>query len=796
MKKYQPQEIEQKWQKKWAKDGLYTSDLTKPNKFYCLAEFPYPSGDLHMGHWFTFGGADIFARFKRLQGYQVFFPNGFDAFGLPAENAAIKHNIHPKDWTIANIARMKEQFASMGASFTFDHEVVTCFPEYYKWNQWIFLRMLERGLAYRGKYLSNWCDICQTVLANEAVEGGACWRCGTEVIQKEVEQWFFKITGYAQRLIWSDPPPVNWPKALRDAQNSWIGRSEGVIIKFGDIEVFTTRPDTIFGATFLVLAPEHPLVLKLATKDQQRAITAYRKQSIKKSELDRKENKDKSGVFTGSFVLNPLTKEEIPVWVADYVLPGYGTGAIMAVPAHDARDFEFAKKHNLSIRQVVVAIDRVPRSLSPLAASYEDEGQLVNSGEFTGQSSPEARKNISDYIERNQLGRKMVYYHLHDWSISRQRYWGTPIPVIHCPKCGIVPVPDKDLPIELPYDVDYTPKGKPPLASNEAWLKVTCPQCGAEAQRDPDTMDTFVDSSWYFFRYLSPNLDSEPFEKELAKKIMPVNIYFGGAEHTLGHTLYSRFFTKFFHDSGLTDLEEYALRRVNHGIVLGPDGQKMSKSRGNVVNPDEEVKKYGADAVRVHLAFFMPYDGTGSWISERIWGSYRFLERVWEMFDKVGGEELSNTDKVHLNRTIQKVTNDIEAVKFNTAVAALMEWLNYLSRKNKAGKLEYQTLLLLLAPFAPHMAEELWQMAAQKESVHSQPWPKFDERYLEEEQVTIAVQVNGKVRGSIVVPREVIGNQQEVEKQSLASERIQKFLSGQPPKKVIYVQGKVLNLVV
>ncbi|MBI4040172.1 leucine--tRNA ligase, partial [Candidatus Daviesbacteria bacterium] len=550
MKKYLPSEIEAKWQKKWVEDSLYRVDFSsaKPKK-YILVEFAYPSGDLHMGHWFTFVAGDIYARFCRMLGCEVFLPNGFDAFGLPAENAAITRHIHPKDWTYDNIKRMKQQFGSMGASYDWEHEVITSDSKYYRWNQWIFLKMLEKGIAYQGRALANWCPKDQTVLANENIEAGKCWRCGTEVIQKEVEQWFLKITDYADRLIWPQIPSVDWPEAVRAGQNNWIGRSEGVLIKFGEIGVFTTRPDTIFGATFLVISPEHPLLKKLVKAEQKVEVEAYLKQVSKKSELERKENRQKSGVFTGSTVKNPLTGQEIPVWVADYVLMGYGTGAIMAVPAHDQRDFEFAKEFDLPITRVVIPesdqlrgpVGLHPRpmsspsttsaalstsslrdagtrrgppapatpdlSVSPAALdrAYEGEGTLINSGEYDGMSSAEAREKISDYIEKHHLGQVKINYHLHDWSISRQRYWGTPIPVIHCSECGIVSVPEKDLPVELPYEVDFTPQGKPPLASNKEWLKVTCPKCGGQAERDAETMDTFVDSSWYFFRYLSPD---------------------------------------------------------------------------------------------------------------------------------------------------------------------------------------------------------------------------------------------------------------------------------------------------
>jgi len=813
MKKYIPSEIEARIQEKWAKEELYKTDLIKPKKFYVLAEYAYPSGNLHMGHWFTWAGADIYARFKRLQGYNVFFPNGFDAFGLPAENAAIKNNIHPEDWTLSNVKKMKEQYATMGASFSFDHEVITCLPEYYKWNQWIFLKMLEKDLAYQKKSMSNWCNQCQTVLANEGVEAGACWRCGTEVVQKEVEQWFLKITDYAEKLLWpfdsaQGNSSVDWPQSLRDSQNNWIGKSEGVTLKFdiedtdSKLEVFTTALDTIFGVTFMVVSPEHPIIKEPISAE----VKEYINKALSKSEIDRMSTeKEKTGVFSGKYAINPLNGVKIPIWVADYVLMSYGTGAVMGVPGHDSRDHEFAIKYKIPIKPVIKPIKEAKNTqveadgfwdYQEIKTKFAKDSILVESGEFNGLASSEAKKALEEYIEKKKIGQRKIQYHLHDWSISRQRYWGTPIPIIHCPKCGVVPVPESDLPVKLPREVDYTPKGKSPLASNEEWMKVKCPKCKEDARRDPDTMDTFVDSSWYFFRYLSPDLANVVFDTEIAKKIMPVNTYFGGAEHNLGHTLYSRFFTKFFKDLGLTELDEYAQKRINHGIVLGADGNKMSKSKGNVVNPDEEVKKYGADAVRIHVAFFMPYEGSsGPWISERIWGPFRFLERVWNLFDKVTEAELSKKDLIILNQTIKKVGEDIDGIRFNTAVAALMEWLNYLSRKDKVGGIEYKTLLVLLAPFAPHITEELWEVLGEKESIHNQPWPQIEEKYLSNEKVTIVIQVDGKLRDNLVIESDLINNQSDIENLAKKSPRVQKCIDSAKIIKVIYVPGKIINFV-
>lgn len=848
MRKYFPKDIEAKWQEKWKESNIYGTDLSKPDqeKFYVLAEYAYPSGDLHMGHWFTWSGADVFARFKRMQGYNVFFPNGFDSFGLPAEGAAIKRNIHPQDWTEANIERMKKQYMTMGPSFEFYGDLASHKANYYKWNQWIFLKMFEKGIAYKGKYLSNWCPFDQTVLANEAVEAGKCWRCGNEVEQKEIEQWFFKITEYADRLLWENTDKevsngVRWPVSVRTAQNDWIGKSEGINITYDikdsqeKVEVFTTRPDTNFGATFIVLAPEHPLIEKIVTEENKDKVSNYIKKAQKKSELERKENKEKTGVFTGAYAINQLTDYEMPIYVADYALMGYGTGAVVGVPGHDIRDFEFAKAMGLKIVRVVVGPDGDASEIAELKQVQEKDGKMVNSGFLDGLNIHDATAKIMDYIEEKGWGKKTFTYHIHDWSVSRQRYWGTPVPMIHCPKDGIVPVPESDLPVLLPYDVDFQPKGKPPLASNEEWLKVKCPKCGGEAEREAETMDTFVDSSWYFFRFLNTDYDKAPFDIEVARKIMPVDIYFGGAEHTLGHTLYSRFFTKFFKDLQYCDIDEYALRRINHGTILGPDGSKMSKSRPeSVVNPDEEVKKYGADTIRLYLAFLMPYEATGPWDRERVNGPYRFLQRVWGLIDKVNmgdqgnkqslpfadakgrGDMLSDNDLREMNKTIKLVTDDIENIKFNTAVAFLMQYLNYLSAKEKVARQEYKTLLKLLAPFAPHITEELWQIVnrdslivdgkLQKESderrttndepnwsIHQQSWPKFDEKYLQDETSVIVIQVNGKVRDNFVLPKNV--SEKEVLEKARSSEKVSKFITGEI-KKTIFVPDKILNIVI
>ena len=770
MKKYISSEIEPKWQKKWSKDGLYLTDLSDTkNKYYVLVELPYTSGDLHMGHWFTFTMGDILARFKKRQGFNVLFPNGFDAFGLPAENAAIKNKIHPRDWTYDNMERMRAQFETLGTSIDWTKTMMACDPKYYKWNQWIFLKMLEKGLAYRGKLLSNWCPQDQTVLANENVEDGKCWRCGAQVEQKEIDQWFFKITAFADRLLWEEPPQADWPKHLREGQNNWIGKSEGLILDFDGIKVFTTKPETTDGATFVVISPEHSLLANLTTKQKQKEVENYVQAAKKKTELDRKENKEKTGVFTGSFVKNSVSGKEIPVWVADYVLMGYGTGAIMAVPFADERDRQFAEKFKLPV--------------------------------------------VKTSFKATPKGQKQTNYHLHDWSISRQRYWGTPIPIIYCDKCGIVPVPEKDLPVELPYELSSSASQS---KVTEDWLRVECPKCGGPAKREVETMDTFVDSAWYFFRYLDPENDTEIFDKKVVKNWMPIEIYIGGPEHTLGHALYSRFFTMVFKDLGLISFDEYAKKRIHHGTILGPDGARMSKSRGNVVNPDVEVKSYGADAIRLYLMFLGPFDIVTPWNPTGVNGTYHFLQRIWSLYDKVSSDSSSSTqndnnedslnpqDLKMMHKTIKKVTEDIDVLKYNTAISALMEWLNHLSKKDKISQEEYKTLLLLLAPFAPHITEELYQTVILRtesegskfHSIHQQPWPKFNDKYLIEEQINLVVQINGKVRDVILIQNDIKDSRKDIETKAFESPKVQKFLKGKSVEKVVYIPGKIINFVV
>ncbi len=804
MSKYQPKEFESKWREVWQKEKLsdFVMDEGK-QKYYTLVELPYTSGDLHIGHWFTFVPADVLSRYKRMAGNNVFFPIGYDSFGLPAENAAIKRKVHPKDWTMKNIETMTAQFQTMGTMLNWKDVVVTCEPAYYRWNQWIFIKMFERGLAYRGKMLSNWCETDQTVLANENIENGKCWRCGNPVVQKEVEQWFLKITDYADKLVWPENPKEDWPVSVRVGQNNWVGRSEGVELIYEldtqgkeKITVFTTALDTIFGVTFLVLAPEHPIVSHI--KDAK--VQAYVERAKKKTEEQRKvDAKDKSGVFTGLYAVNPLNGEKVPVWVADYVLMSYGTGAVMGVPGHDSRDHEFAKKFAIDIKTVVKPTNNAIKLEEDGFWDYEDikkhseEAALFNSGEFDGLTSKDAKKKLENYLEDKKIGVKKVQYHLHDWSISRQRYWGTPVPMVHCDDCGIVPVAEKDLPVELPYEVDFTPQGKPPLATNEKWLNTTCPKCGKAAKRDAETLDTFFDSAWYWFRYLSPQYEKGPFDKEIAKKLTPVDVYFGGSEHTLGHTLYARFFTKFFKDLGLIDYDEFAKKRIQHGVVLGPDGNRMSKSKGNVINPDDVVGEYGTDAVRMYLCFMMPYEATGPWSDKTIAGVYRFLKRVWEKYDN--DTETDDIDLVSkLQQVISKVGNDIDRMKTNTAIAAMMEFMNHWDKSSGLSKENKKKFLKILAPFAPHMTEEIWRSKlGEKESIHLSDWPEVDKKALIVDALEIPVQVNGKVRAVVSVP--VSASEDMVVKKAVEEAKVKDLIAGKSYK-TFYIKGKILNLVV
>jgi leucyl-tRNA synthetase len=807
MKKYNPNKIEKKWQSQWEKKVLFNtkdSEGDKPN-YMLLTEFAYPSGDLHIGHWYAFALPDILARYLRMNGKNVLYPTGFDAFGLPAENAAIERDISPKDWTEKNIKYMTKQLKSMGTTFDWSRAVSTIDPEYYKWTQWMFIKIYEKGLAYRAKINVNWCPKDKTVLANEQVINGSCDRCSTEVIQKELSQWMFKVTEFADSLA-SDLNELDWPKVTKTAQRNWIGRSVGAELEFRisnskfRIKVFTTRQDTLFGATYIVLAPEHELLennnLGITNYEE---VKEYIEKAKRKTELQRKEDAgEKTGIeLKGIKAINPITNEEMPVWVADYVLKSYGTGAIMAVPAHDARDSEFAKKFKLPIKKVIVpeALASAVRSVEDIAAGaradlrveidmWDGEGELMNSGEFNGMKSEIARKKITEKLKSEGAAEFKINYRLHDWIISRQRYWGTPIPMVFCKKCEYQPVSEKDLPIELPNLKDYKPSddGRSPLSKAEKWLKVVCPKCGGDAERETDTMDTFVDSSWYFLRYTDPNNKNEFAARDKMDKWLPVPHYIGGAEHNTMHLLYSRFFAKALSKLGYVDFNEPFLKRRNRGIILGPDNQKMSKSKGNVVDPDKEVEKFGADAVRMYLAFMGPYEHGGPWSPGGITGVYRFLNRVWKLSEKIKDQNSKDIDSV-INKTVKKIGEDIEKLSFNTGVSELMKLLNEIE-KNLISKENYEKFLKLLSPFAPHISEELWhEVLGHKTSIHLEPWPEYDDSVLEEYTINLPVQINGKLRDVIVVEKDI--TEAKLKDIVLGSEKVKKHIDKRKIKKFI-----------
>ena len=813
--KYNPQEIEKKWQQRWAEDRLYevSEEGSKP-KWYALTMFPYTSGDLHIGHWYAMAPSDVHARFKRMQGYNVLHPMGFDAFGLPAENAAISRGIHPFTWTMQNIDNMRRQLKSMGAIYDWSREVITCLPEYYRWTQWFFLKLYENGLAYRGKAPVNWCPHCQTVLANEQVVEGFCERCGAAVIRRDLEQWFFRITRYADELM--EHNGIDWPERIKLMQKNWVGRSEGTEISFAldhpgveekEIRVFTTRPDTVFGVTFMVLAPEHPLVAKLTSPDKRAEVEEYVARSRRRTEIERlSTEREKDGVFIGAYVINRLNGERVPIWIADYVLLSYGTGAVMAVPAHDERDFAFAQRYNLPIRVVVAPPGWRGEELEQ---AYTEPGTMVNSGKFNGLPSQQGIEAISDFLEKKGWGKRTITYKLRDWLISRQRYWGAPIPMVYCPNCGIVPVPEKDLPVLLPEDAEFKPTGESPLKYCEQFVNTTCPRCSAPARRETDTMDTFMCSSWYFLRYASPKFDNAPFDAERVRYWLPVDLYTGGAEHAVMHLFYARFFIKALRDMGLVNFGEPFTRLFNQGVIIA-ERQKMSKSRGNVITPDAYVSELGADAVRAYLMFIGPWEQGGEWNDSGISGVSRWLNRVWNLMGgySQGGEVSPTVGKKaerQLSRlthqTIKKVTEDMEKLRFNTMLAALMEFTNYLTRVKEEGVVNLShwgeaidTLLLLLAPTAPHLAEELWQQRGHSYSIHNQNWPRWDEALAKDEEITLVVQVNGKLRDRIMVPVSI--TEAQAKQLALQSKRVKAYLEGKKVIKTVYVPGRLVNLVV
>ena len=809
--RYDASTIERKWQERWAADGLYKTDLADARaKFYFLTMLPYTSGDLHVGHWYAMAPSDAAARYKRMRGKNVFFPIGFDAFGLPAENAAIKRGIHPRTWTYANIDRMRGQLKSMGAMFDWSHEAITADPAYYRWNQWFFLKMHERGLAYRKQAPANWCPNDQTVLANEQVVNGVCERCGTPVIQKDLEQWFFRIREYADELL--DFSQMDWPEPIATMQRNWIGRSEGIEVEFGldvpgvdqkSIRVFTTRPDTIFGVTFMVLAPEHPLVAQITTPEQRDEVEAYADAARHQTEIERlSTEREKTGVFTGAYCTNLFNGRSVPIWIADYALLWYGTGAVMGVPAHDQRDFEFASKYGLEC-PVVIAPPNWDGE--PLAEAYTAPGSMVNSGQFDELTNEDGKGAVTDFAEAKGWGQRTITYRIRDWLISRQRAWGTPIPMIYCPKDGIVPVPDDQLPVVLPDDAEFLPTGKSPLARHEGFVNTTCPKCGEPARRETDTMDTFMDSNWYFVRYLSPHSDASPVDRELGERWLPVDQYTGGAEHAVMHLLYARFFWKVMRDIGAVRGAEPFLRLFNQGQILGPDGQRMSKSRGNVVSPDEQVARYGADTIRCYLMFIGPWEDGGPFRLDGISGIERWLQRIWNLaivepqFGHPNDAAARDLRRL-THQTVRRVTQDFERFRWNTAIAALMEMGNGLSRAREARPVDrdawqdaVEKMLMMIAPLAPHIAEELWSRTGRPYSIHQQSWPEWDEALVLEDEITLIVQVNGKVRDRITAPADIA--EADARALALASEQVQKHLGGKQPRQVIYVPGKLVNIV-
>ena len=835
--RYNPSIIEPKWQQKWEESLLYRrDDESDAEKYYFLTMLPYPSGDLHTGHWYPMTPSDAGARYKRMNGYNVWFPIGFDAFGLPAENAAIKHNVHPHKWTLSNIERMRGQLRQMGAMFDWEHEAVSCLPGYYQWTEWFFRKFYDMGLAYREEAPVDFCPTCNTTLAREQVwgEDRHCERCGTPVIIKNLAQWKFRITDYADELL-DGLDTIAWPERVKTMQRNWIGRSEGVEFEMKiegrdelSFRVFTTRPDTTFGMSFAVLAPEHPLVEQITTTGQQEAVRDYVDAAKRRSELDRQTDAgDKTGVFTGAYAINPVNGQPVAIWIADYVLMSYGTGAIMAVPAHDERDFEFARKYDIPTPIVIVdqalfdagdadMWNEAASETLEAAFSQKEGGVMVNSNSFDGLPWPQSFDSTAQWLEAHAAGERKTNYRLHDWLISRQRMWGAPIPIIYCPDCGTVPVPYEDLPVLLPEDAEFSPTGESPLKYHEGFRYVKCPQCGGDAERETDTMDTFLCSSWYQYAYVTPywkdgetlSPDDTPWNPPEGEYWLPVDQYTGGIEHATMHLLYSRFFTKVMRDAGLVDFDEPMLRLFNQGMILGEDGVKMSKSKGNVINPDDYVNKYGADSVRAFLMFIGPWEQGGPWNPRAIEGVQRFLQRVWSLIidapRSTNDAEPTVKQIAALRRsthqTIIKVTDDYENFKFNTMIAALMGFSNTLVEAKKTAVFGTEawdeaiaSLLLLMAPAMPHISEELWSRLAKPYSIHTQAWPVGDPELAKEDVVEIAIQVMGKVRDRIEVPADA--DKARLEEAALASERVQKWIEGKTIRKVIVVPGRMVNIV-
>ncbi|KPK41804.1 MAG: leucine--tRNA ligase [Omnitrophica WOR_2 bacterium SM23_29] len=815
--------IEPKWQRFWFKErNLFKVDeRSAKEKYYCLVMFPYPSGDLHVGHGRNYIIGDCVVRYKLMHGYNVLSPMGWDAFGLPAENAALRSGVHPKEWTLKNVKRMKEQLFQWGCGYDWDREVTACLPDYYKWTQWVFLKLYKKGLAYKKLGAVNWCPSCQTVLANEQVINGACERCDTKVIEKDLEQWFFKITDYAQRLLDDLVLLEEWPERVRVMQQNWIGHSEGVNIDFpvvGGNEVFTcftTRVDTIYGATFMVLAPEHPKIKELIkdSPDKHKILSFIEKVRAQSKAQRQAAGVEKEGIFSGRYALNQINGEKIPIWIANYVLMEYGTGAIMAVPAHDQRDFEFAKKYKLPIR---VVIDNPNEHLEgeKLKTAYVEEGIMINSAQFNGIRSQEAIGKIADYMEQKKIGKRAVAYRLRDWLISRQRYWGAPIPIVYCKSCGTVPVPESDLPVLLPEAVKIKPTGESPLKDIPKFLNTTCPKCKGKAIRETDTMDTFVDSGWYYLRYLSPKDDKHAFNSEIVNRWIPVDQYIGGVEHAIMHLLYSRFITKVFYDLALVKFKEPFKRLFTQGMII-KDGAKMSKSKGNVVSPDELIAKYGADTVRLYTLFIGPPEKDAEWNDRGVEGAWRFLNRVWRLVNVIielrpkasHAEKIEAISDSNLRRkthsTIKKVTEDMEGdFHFNTAISSIMELVNeiYLALAEKAKaslaiiEEAVKTVVILLAPFSPHICEEMWYLLGNKPSIFDLSWPKYDESALEVEEITMVVQINGKVRSKVLVASDC--GEEELKKVVLENSRVKDWVANKPIKNFIVVPNRLVNIVV
>ena len=860
--RYQPHAIEEKWQRLWKQDQTFRvrEDPAKP-KYYVLEMFPYPSGRIHMGHVRNYSIGDVVARYKRMRGFNVLHPMGWDAFGLPAENAAIERGIHPEIWTQENILYMKTQLQRMGLSYDWEREIATCEPEYYRWNQWIFLQFFKKGLAYKKSSFVNWCPSCETVLANEQVIDGACWRCDSAVVQKELEQWFFRITRYAEELLGDLEKLSGWPDKVATMQRNWIGKSIGAEIDFplvgheGALKIFTTRQDTIYGATFVSLAIEHPLALRLSQgTTQEQAVKAFIERFRAVSQAKRgAEEGEKEGVFTGAYCRNPFSGENIPIYLANFVLMEYGTGAVMAVPAHDQRDFEFAKRYDLPIRVVIQPLDR-EMTAQTLAEAYVDEGVMVDSGNFSGLKSTEGKEKIAAYAEEHGWGKKALRYRLRDWGVSRQRYWGTPIPIIYCERCGTVPIPEDQLPVVLPKDVPFTGKGGSPLRESKLFYEIACPKCGGKAHRETDTMDTFVDSSWYFLRYVSAQFDKAPFDPDKGRYWMAVDQYIGGVEHAVLHLLYARFFTKALRDLGLANVDEPFTNLLTQGMVsketyrcsehnwlfpaelVGSEKEgwrcslcnrpvekgrveKMSKSKKNIVDPEDLVNRYGADTARWFTLFAAPPEKDLEWSDQGVEGGYRFLSKVWRLVFQhrelwvnavTNGQAGELTPELRelrrmIHRTIKKVSDDIEGrFHFNTAIAAIMELYNALNAAAQSGnrsggaagviKQGLETMIVLLAPFVPHVASELWEQLGHRERLDQVPWPEYSEAALEEERLLIVVQVNGKVRGKITVPADV--TQEYIETDALADPKVQGFLDGKKVQRVVYVPRRLVNIVV